>query len=277
MDHKELYHTNSFSCSKITTQNYSTSFTMGIRLFHKKLHMPIYAIYAYVRFADEVVDTFINEDSLQLLHKYKSDTFEAIEKKFSANPIIHSFQQVVNQYNINHELIHDFINSMLMDVDTKSYQKEDFSRYVYGSAEVIGLMCLAIFLDGNTEKYKQLEYNAKKLGEAFQKINFLRDMKSDMEDRGRIYFPGINFHSFSEKEKETIIADIESDMSEALEGIKKLPVSARHGVYLSYVYYRTLLKKISKIRAEKILTKRIRIPNTIKAILFLSFFIKSKL
>lgn len=237
--------------------------------------MPIYAVYGFVRFADEIVDTFITKDSAFLLQQFRDETFQAIEKGFSTNPIIHSFQWVVNSYGVDHQLIHAFLDSMAMDLDTKEYDPHAFSHYIYGSAEVIGLMCLAIFVEGDQVCYEQLRTKARKLGEAFQKINFLRDMRSDYEERGRVYFPGIDFRLFDDAQKVSIVVGIEQDMIEALTGVRRLPRGARVGVQLAFTYYSKLLKKMSRMPVEEIKHKRIRIANLRKLLLIVGVLLKS--
>lgn len=271
----DLYTLNSLDVSKKTTENYSTSFSLGVRVLNKQFRMPIYAIYGFVRFADEIVDTFHGHDQKDLFEKFKKDTYEAIEQGISSNPILHSFQWVVNTYAIDHDLIKAFLHSMEMDLYKKDYTKEGFQKYVYGSAEVVGLMCLRVFSipkDG----YSDLVPFARKLGEAFQKVNFLRDLKADYIERGRTYFPGVDFENFDNKAKKEIEDDIQADFDEALIGIKKLDPKARLGVYLAYVYYLELFKKIKRTDASKIIKKRYRVSDKKKTWLLLSSYIKNK-
>jgi 15-cis-phytoene synthase len=212
----DLFSQVSFECSKLITQRYSTSFSLGIRMFAKELREPIYAIYGFVRFADEIVDTFHEKDKKTLLAEFRNETFKAINNQISLNPVLHSFQYVVNTYDIDHDLIHAFLDSMEMDLEkTTYYDESEYKRYIYGSAEVVGLMCLKIFLKGNADEYDKLKPYACALGSAFQKINFLRDMKSDYDERGRVYFPGINFKYFSEIDKKAIEEDIQKEFTEA--------------------------------------------------------------
>ena len=239
--------------------------------------MPIYAIYGFVRYADEIVDTFHSHDKKELLERFKEDTYKAVEEGISLNPVLHSFQRVINEYKVDHELIDAFLHSMEMDLDKKDYQNEEYKTYIYGSAEVVGLMCLKVFCNGDSEQYDELLIPAKHLGSAFQKVNFLRDMKSDFDDRGRVYFPGINFDQFSNEEKFSIENDIEHDFNQALVGIKSLPKGSRAGVYLAYIYYRALFKKISKLPPTKIKSQRIRIPNTNKFILLIKCYLLHQL
>lgn len=263
----DLYTHTALQCSKVITRNYSTSFTLGIQTLHKKFHMPIYAIYGFVRYADEIVDTFHDFDKAQLLARFKMDTYQAIDEKVSLNPVLHSFQLVVNQYHIGHDLIEAFLHSMEMDLQGESYNQAGYEEYIYGSAEVVGLMCLRVFCDGDGAEYDRLQPSAKHLGAAFQKVNFLRDIKSDFKERGRIYFPGVDFSNFSQEDKEKIETDIEQDFKAALIGIRQLPPPARAGVYLAYIYYLQLFKKIRKLSASRILSERIRVPDFKKIVL----------
>lgn len=258
------------SCSKLITQRYSTSFTLGIRMFQKKYQEPIYNLYGFVRFADEIVDTFHDQDKALLLEEFKKDTWLAIDRKLSLNPVLQSFQEVVNQYGIEKELIEAFLKSMEMDLHHQDYKQELYEEYIYGSAEVVGLMCLRVFCEGDGAMYQALKKPACKLGSAFQKVNFLRDMKSDFDIRERVYFPGIDFLSFNEAEKKAIEADIKADFDEAYEGIKRLPKGARFGVYLAYIYYLKLLNKIARTPASEITKRRLRVHDSRKAYLLLS-------
>jgi phytoene/squalene synthetase len=260
--------------SRMTTQSYSTSFSLGIRVFHKKFHAPIYAIYGFVRFADEIVDSFDGYDKAKLLAKFKADTFEAISEGISLNPIINSFQWVVNKYGIEQELIHLFLKSMEMDLEQKEHTQESFQQYILGSAEVVGLMCLTVFTQGNQQQYQQLKPAAMALGSAFQKVNFMRDLKADSSVLGRSYFPGLDLNRLDEHMKQLIIADIELDFAKAYEGIKKLPTGSRFGVYVAYVYYLSLLRKIKRTGASTILAERIRIPDSEKYSLLLRSALK---
>ncbi len=273
----DLYTQTCLQCSKVITNSYSTSFSAGIKAFGKDLRMPIYAIYAYVRFADEIVDTFHNQNKEALIAQFKTDTYTSITQKISLNPVLHSFQTVVNKYQIPHNLIDAFLKSMEMDLDKTAYNKDGYEQYIYGSAEVIGLMCLKIFCIGDDKSYQNLLPQAKSLGAAFQKINFLRDIKSDFEDRGRTYFPGVNFANFTNNDKKTIETDIQHDFDDALIGIKKLPEGSKKGVYIAYVYYLALFKKVKKLSAITVAQKRIRITNTHKIILMLCASVKIRL
>ncbi len=273
----DLYNETCFECSKIITNKYSTSFSLGIKAFDKKFQYPIYAIYGFVRFADEIVDTFHDKDKAYLIQKFREDTKEAIDNKISLNPVLHCFQQVVNQYHIEYELIDAFLKSMEMDLDKTAYTDESYKDYIYGSAEVVGLMCLRIFCEGDNAKYQNLLPKAKSLGSAFQKINFLRDIKADYDERGRTYFPKIDFKNFTEKDKQDIEADIKLDFDDAYLGIKNLPEGSKVGVYIAYVYYLELFKKIKNTPANIISNKRIRVSDSQKLILMAQAMIKNKL
>ena len=272
----ELYNEVSYKCSKLVTTSYSTSFSMGVSLLHKDFIMPIHAIYGFVRFADEIVDTFHNADKRELLARFTKDTHDAINHKISLNPILHSFQDTVNKYKIDIELIDTFLRSMEMDLDKTNYNREGYEEYILGSAEVVGLMCLRIFVEGNDSQYNELKPDAMKLGSAFQKINFLRDLKADVHILGRSYFPGFDAAHFDEKVKREIEADIQSDFDAGLRGIKKLPRKARLGVYLAYIYYISLFRKIQRTPAKTVIQSRIRIPDSKKYLLFLSSYIKHR-
>ncbi len=261
MDAKALYDKTAFECSRLITQRYSTSFTLGIKTLNKQFHLPIYAIYGFVRYADEIVDTFHDNDKKTLLNTFKRDTFQAIEEKISLNPVLHAFQIIVNKYKIEREQITAFLTSMEMDLDFRFYNDSRYHEYIYGSAEVVGLMCLKVFCDGDQSLYKQLKPSACKLGAAFQKVNFLRDIKSDYEERGRVYFPGVDFNCFDKSAKQLIEADIQRDFDEALVGIRQLPSGAKMGVKVAYLYYLNLFHKIQKLPPEVIVKERIRIPN----------------
>jgi phytoene/squalene synthetase len=274
MDQIALYNKNSFKCSKITTQNYSTSFSLGILSLNEKFRDPIYGIYGFVRFADEIVDTFHDHQKQELIERFEQDTFTAINEKISLNPILHSFQLVVNQYGIELTLISQFLKSMKMDLQEKDYEQQSFETYILGSAEVVGLMCLRVFTEGNDDYYQRLKPQAMKLGAAFQKINFLRDLKADYFSLGRAYFPGFELEKFNEQKKKQIELDIAKDFEAGLEGIKQLPYGSRFGVYVAYVYYYALFTKIQSLSASKILTERIRIPDFKKYLLIVRCYFK---
>jgi phytoene/squalene synthetase len=273
-----IFHHVSQQCSKIVTENYSTSFSSAIRLLHKDLRAPIYNIYGFVRFADEIVDTFHDYNKDSLLDKFETDLWQAINDKISLNPILHSFQQTVHQYTIPHELIESFIHSMRMDLKKSSYSNNiEMNEYIYGSAEVVGLMCLCVFCEGDTNKYAELKDAAQKLGAAFQKINFLRDIRADFNTLNRNYFPNFNYHHFTTSTKLEIEADIEKDFIQSLDGIRKLPWKSRFGVYTAYKYYFSLFKKIKRMKPKKILEKRIRIADYKKVLIILQAGINNRL
>lgn len=277
MDARALFDQTALECSRLITKRYSTSFSLGIKSLDVRYHMPIYGIYGFVRYADEIVDTFHDHDKKALLHHFREETKDAIAAEISLNPVLHSFQMVVNQYGIEYSLIDAFLNSMEMDLEKTDYSLQGYKDYIYGSAEVVGLMCLRVFCAGNEEEYQRLKERACKLGSAFQKVNFLRDMKSDFEERGRTYFPGLNYEKFDRSAKMQIEADIEKDFMDALEGIKQLPAGARLGVYLAYKYYQKLFLKIRHLSPETVASTRIRIPNVRKFSLLLSTYCGVKL
>ena len=274
---KEIFDQLSADCSRLTTKRYSTSFSFGIYLLGKELRTPVHGIYGFVRLADEIVDTFHQYDKKFLLDKFKHDTFEAINLGISLNPILNSFQKVVNQYNIDHELILLFLKSMEMDLSETQYTAELYNEYILGSAEVVGLMCLKIFTNGRVSHYEELKPYAMKLGSAFQKVNFLRDVKADHQGLKRNYFPNVNLAAFCDAQKQQIETEIEEEFEAALAGIKLLPPSSRKGVYLTYVYYKKIFTKIKRLSAEKIMTERIRISNTHKVGLMFDSLIRNKL
>jgi len=273
----DLYDNISLKISRLTTKQYSTSFSMGVGLLQKPCRLPIYAIYGFVRVADEIVDTFHDHDKEILLAEFKRDTFEAIEQKISTNPILHSFQWVVNNYHIDHSLIHAFLDSMEMDLTEKDHDRESFQKYVYGSAEVVGLMCLRVFYHDDDAAYQAQVYPARKLGEAFQKINFLRDIRSDYIERGRFYFPGIDLQNFTDDSKKAIEKDIQHDFDEAYKGIRKLNRASRLGVLVSYTYYLKLFRKIKRTGADRVFSKRYRISNFRKFVLLASLWFRYQL
>jgi 15-cis-phytoene synthase len=269
----KLYQDTCLACSKLITRTYSTSFTLGIRTLNKQFHLPIYAIYGFVRYADEIVDTFHDFDKARLLEEFRHDTYRAIEQGISLNPVLQSFQAVVNEYQIERELIDAFLYSMELDLEDQNYTPDLYETYIYGSAEVVGLMCLRVFCEGDNAMYERLRAPARSLGKAFQKVNFLRDLKSDYYDRGRVYFPGVQFAQFDEVAKREIEADIAGDFEHAYEGILQLPDGARRGVLLAYRYYLELLRKIIKTPPAQIKEERIRVPDPQKfAILLGTYF-----
>lgn len=275
--YKFLYTDVCTQCSSLITRRYSTSFSMGIRAFDKKYRSPIYSIYGFVRFADEIVDTFHDHDKKYLLDKFRSDTYEAINRKISLNPVLEAFQNVVNEYSIGVDLIDAFLDSMEMDLYNIEYDEPLLKKYIYGSAEVVGLMCLKVFCEGDEKEYERLIKPACALGSAFQKVNFLRDMKSDYDFRGRTYFPNIDFLTFNSSEKTLIEQDIQREFDLAHTGIKELPSGARLGVYAAYKYYRALFNKIKLADVTDIKGNRIRIPNSKKLILLGSSALKNRL
>jgi phytoene/squalene synthetase len=273
----DLYHQTTLECSKLITQNYSTSFTLGIKTLDKKFHFPIYAIYGFVRYADEIVDTFHNHNKKELLDSFKKETYKAIEDKISLNPVINSFQLVANEYAISYDLIEAFLKSMEMDLYFNEYNTGGYEEYIYGSAEVVGLMCLCVFCEGDDAMYDRLKEPARRLGAAFQKVNFLRDIKSDYYERGRIYFPGVNFGAFNGDAKKAIEQDIQSDFDAAYEGIIRLPQGAKWGVYLAYMYYVSLFNKIKSLPASRVLQERIRVPDNQKVAILIQTYFRHKL
>ena len=274
---KDLFDKVSLRCSRLTTLAYSTSFSVGIRCLEKDIQNPIYSIYGFVRFADEIVDTFHDYDKARLLEKFSRDTYEAITDGISLNPILNSFQATVNRFNIDHELIRLFLRSMEMDLSKTQYDEKSFKEYILGSAEVVGLMCLKVFCNGDKEMYEHLKPYAMSLGSAFQKINFLRDLNADYLGMGRIYFPGVEMKKFNETTKELIETSIRADFEHAYIGIKKLPKRARFGVYIAYVYYLALFKKIRNTPSHMVLQSRISIPNPHKAQLLAYSYVKHQL
>ena len=272
-----LFHDLSQQCSKETTQRYSTSFSSAIKLLHHDLRGPIFNIYGFVRFADEIVDTFHQFNKAELLIEFKKDTYLAIERGISLNPILHSFQLTVNKFGISNELIEAFFVSMEMDLDKTSYNSQGYKQYIYGSAEVVGLMCLYVFCEGDQSRYDELKPGAQSLGAAFQKVNFLRDVKADYEQLSRTYFPEVDFNNFTSSMKKQIEEDIAIDFTAAYDAILNLPVKARFGVYVAYKYYLSLFKKIKKSNPSNILEQRIRIPNYGKAFIVAKAGLRSQL
>jgi 15-cis-phytoene synthase len=266
---KHLFDEVSLKCSEITTKYYSTSFSLGIKLLDKQIHSPIYSIYGFVRLADEIVDSFHEFDKAKLLNEFKENTKQAIENKISLNPILNSFQEVVNKYNIEWEHIQDFLSSMESDLNQKKHDEDSYKQYIKGSAEAVGLMCLRVFCNNNNKLYNDLEKYAICLGSVFQKVNFIRDISADYNELKRVYFPQLNINEFNEEEKNKIEVDIEKEFKLALIGIKQLPKSAKQGVFLAYSYYYSLFKKIKRTPADKIMTKRIRIPNFTKFLILI--------
>jgi phytoene/squalene synthetase len=259
---KKLFDQVSESCSKIVTESYSTSFTLATKMLDSSIRQDIYNIYGFVRFADEIVDSFHNYDKKELLNLFEKDLKKSIEDKISLNPILNSFQKTIHNYQIDYELVDSFLKSMKLDLDKSKYlTKKEFDQYVYGSADVVGLMCLKVFVKGNNQEYNNLKPYAMSLGSAFQKVNFLRDLKADHDGLNRSYFPNLNIEKFDEESKQIILSEIDKDFSHALKGIFKLPSSAKFGVYTAYKYYLKLLNKLRKTPPLKIKSSRIRVPN----------------
>jgi len=273
----QIFHSVGEWCSRNTTEQYSTSFSSAIRMLHSDLRQPIHNIYGFVRFADEVVDTFHDFDKVQLLTEFKEDTYKAIARGISMNPILHSFQQTVNKYGIDHGLIEAFFNSMELDLENKQYDDKGYEQYIYGSAEVVGLMCLYVFCEGNKAQFEQLKAPARSLGAAFQKVNFLRDIKADYVGMDRIYFPNCDFNNFSHEQKRCIEVDIQKDFDDAYNGIIRLPLKSRFGVYVAYKYYLSLFKKIKRLQPQRIMEERIRIPNYGKFVIVAKAGLRSQL
>lgn len=273
----DLFHQVSQDCSRITTEKYSTSFSSAIRLLHKDLRAPVFNVYGFVRFADEIVDTFHAYDKAVLLAEFKEATYQAINRGISVNPVLHSFQMTVNQYGIDRALIDSFFHSMELDLNKRNYDRAGYEEYIYGSAEVVGLMCLHVFCEGDKKLYETLKPYARSLGAAFQKVNFLRDLKADHEGLERVYFPGCDLRNFTAADKTSIEKDIQENFDEAFTGIVKLPVKARFGVYVAYKYYLSLFKKIKRMEAERIMQDRIRIPDYRKIFIVAKAGIRSQL
>lgn len=275
---KSLFDQISVDCSKIVTKTYSTSFSMATKMLHPSIRNHIYNIYGFVRFADEIVDSFHNYPKKLLLNRFEEDLYLSLNQKISLNPILNSFQHTVNKFEIDINLIKAFMRSMRWDLDKKIYDnQEDYEKYIYGSADVVGLMCLKVFVKGNESQYKSLRPAAMSLGSAFQKVNFLRDLKDDYQELNRTYFPSVNFNHFDEVSKLNIINEIELDFELALDGIFKLPVEARFGVYTAYKYYTKLLKKLKNTSSVNIQKTRIRVPNYQKMSVFAGSYLKYRL
>ncbi|MBB6462809.1 phytoene/squalene synthase family protein [Flammeovirga kamogawensis] len=271
---KKIYDDLSYDLSRIITKKYTTSFAIGIRFLAPQLRNPIYAIYGFVRVADEIVDSFHGYNKEELLDEFENDCYKAIDTGISTNPVLQCYQEVVNKYGIERELITLFIKSMRMDLNKKEYSEQEYKDYILGSAEVVGLMCLRVFLEGNEKEYQRLKPSAMALGSAFQKINFLRDLKADVRDLGRVYFPNIDISVFNDDVKKELEADIQQDFDAGFEGIKQLPKKARFGVYLAYIYYTRLFNKVKKTPANVILKERLRIPDPKKYALFFQSYVR---
>ncbi|MFT6066083.1 MAG: phytoene/squalene synthetase [Paraglaciecola sp.] len=276
---KELFDSVSNSCSELVTKRYSTSFSMAVNTLSPKIRTDIYNIYGFVRFADEIVDTFHEYNKEELMAHFERDYYFAMEHKISLNPILNSFQQTVNRYNIPDHMVQAFLKSMKADLHKTEYAtKEEYDEYIYGSADVVGLMCLKVFVNGDDKMFEELKDAAMRLGSAFQKVNFLRDLKDDFEVLNRSYFPNIDLGKLTQESKQIIIDEIEADFDYAYKnGILKLPVEAKFGVYMAYRYYRRLLKKLSNVPSEKIMDTRIRISDPMKINLLARSYVKYKL
>ena len=273
----DLFHATAQRCAKLITESYSTSFTLGIKTLSPIFQEPVYSIYGFVRYADEIVDTFHEHDKRRLFDAFSRDTWQAIEDGISLNPVLDAYQGVVNRYHIPAELTEAFLRSMEMDLDDRIYDEALYDTYIYGSAEVVGLMCLRVFCDGDEAEYHRLEPPARSLGAAFQKVNFLRDIRSDHDERGRVYFPGTDLSCFDDACKARIEADIQADFDAAYAGIRALPTGARLGVYLAYAYYRRLFSKIRRTQPERILHERIRVPDPLKLWILAGSWVRCRL
>lgn len=272
-----LFDETSKDISRKISLNYSTSFSLGIKLLAKEYRWAVFATYGFVRLADEIVDTFHGFNKERLLADFKKQTYQSIEEGISTNPVLHAFQMAANQFGIGNDLIEPFFNSMEEDLGKTTHDEMSYNEYIYGSAEVVGLMCLKIFCKGDQTQFSSLVPYARSLGAAFQKVNFLRDIKSDVEERGRVYFPNIDFTHFTDMEKMDIIHDVKKDFDHAFIGIKKLPIGCRLGVYTAYIYYLKLLEKIERTTAEEILQSRIRIPNSQKVVLLAKSYVQERM
>jgi 15-cis-phytoene synthase len=274
----ELYHKTSGKISKIVTRSYSTSFSLGISLFSPTYRDAIYGIYGFVRLADEIVDTFHDYDKAKLMSDFRKDTDKALKAGLSTNPILHSFAQTVKKYEINYAYIKAFLDSMEKDLTNSYYEDKEYNEYIYGSAEVVGLMCLQVFCGKNSKLFNELIDPAKALGSAFQKVNFLRDIKSDIDERGRIYLPGVDKEiEINDTNKQKLESEIEIEFSAAIKGIKKLPHGVKLGVYSAYLYYKVLFKKIKKMRVKELMKRRVRISNFTKTALLIKSLVEVKI
>lgn len=274
---KSIFDNTGYQSSKLVTRHYSSSFSMGIRLLAPSIRPAIYAIYGFVRYADEIVDTFHDFNQEELLNEFIEDYHKALKRKISMNPILNSFQEVVHQYKL-YDLVDDFIKSMRLDLAKTEYDsQEEYEKYIHGSADVVGFMCLKVFVKGDEKEFNNLKIYAKHLGSAFQKVNFLRDIKNDFDQLGRSYFPNIKDNNLNEETKKEIIEDIEFDFKMAYKGIVKLPVEGRLGVYLAYRYYLKLLKKLKKKNSKHILKSRIRVSYPSKLLILFKSFLRYKL
>ncbi|MEZ4854242.1 phytoene/squalene synthase family protein [Flavobacterium sp.] len=274
---KALFDISSLECSKKITTTYSTSFSLAIKMLAPEIRNDIYAIYGFVRCADEIVDSFEGFEQEELLNEFEAEYEKALQRKISLNPVLNAFQKVVHQYQLQ-ELVKPFMNSMRMDLTKKAYNSQaEYEAYIFGSADVVGLMCLKVFVKGDEKQYEELKESAMRLGSAFQKVNFLRDLKHDYESLGRVYFPGIDFKSLNNDDKAKIITEINADFNEAFKGILKLPIEAKFGVYTAYRYYKSLIKKISNTQPNEFLSKRIRVSNPLKLVILGKSYLRYQL
>ena len=272
---KKIFDSVSNDCSKIVTESYSTSFSLATKMLHNSIRKDIYNIYGFVRFADEIVDTFHDYKKKELFERFEEDLNDALKNRISLNPILNSFQYTFHKYKIDKKLVDSFMKSMKLDLVKKKYNTvKEYKEYIYGSADVVGLMCLKVFVQGDQVLYLKLKDSAMSLGSAFQKVNFLRDLKADKENLNRSYFPNTSFENLSEKDKDSIVNDIEDDFSKGLEGIKNLPIDAKFGVFMAYRYYNQLLKKLKNTPATEIINKRIRVPDIKKLELLTRSYVK---
>lgn len=275
---KTIFDEVSKQCSKAVTKSYSTSFSLATKLLARSIRQDIYNIYGFVRLADEIVDSFHDYHKTTLFNNFEIDLERALRDKISLNPILNAFQETYHKYGIEKHLVNSFMESMRMDLHKNKYlTQEEYKAYIYGSADVVGLMCLCVFVKGNKEKYEDLKDAAMSLGSAFQKVNFLRDLKADHENLSRTYFPNTDLNCLDEASKQFIIDDIELDFSKSLKGIRELPIEAKFGVFMAYRYYHQLLKKLKKTPALEIKSARIRVPNYKKIELLTRSYVKYQL
>lgn len=275
---KALFDNVSNECSKLVTKSYSTSFSSAVKMLAPSIRQDIYNIYGFVRFADEIVDTFHDYNKEELFNKFENDLSLALKEKISLNPILNAFQYTVHKHKIPFELIQSFMHSMRLDLHKNEYKtKEEYNEYIYGSADVVGLMCLKVFVKGNQDLYDKLKNSAMSLGSAFQKVNFLRDLKADFEGLDRTYFPNTDLQNLNENSKKEIIKEIEADFEKGFEGIKNLPLESKFGVYTAYIYYKKLLVKLKNTPSTEIKNTRIRVPNYQKVSLLANCYVKYRL
>nr|WP_319400264.1 phytoene/squalene synthase family protein [uncultured Carboxylicivirga sp.] len=274
---KHLFDISSYSCSRLVTKTYSTSFSKAINLLAPSVRPAIYAIYGFVRYADEIVDSFDSYDQEELFDEFEQNYHKALNRRISMNPILNAFQKIVHKYKL-YDLVDSFMHSMKMDLYKTNYRSmEEYTEYIYGSADVVGLMCLKVFVKGDDKRYSELEPYARRLGSAFQKVNFLRDLKDDTQSLGRSYFPNLQTYTLDNNSKKDIVKDIESDFAEAYKGIVKLPIEGRLGVYLAYRYYLRLLRELKQADSKKIMNERVRVNNFLKLEILLKSYVRYKL